>query len=76
MEIFMGSHRVLARPKDKYLDTIEKHRDRILKIQWLHAEMKPVLLFDVTEGKIYAYPYKKFKEELNTGGQLSLNQAV
>jgi hypothetical protein len=74
MVILMGSHRILARPKDKYLDTIEKHRDRILEIYWRHEEKKPVLLFDVTEGKIYAYPYKEFKKELNTGGQVSLTK--
>jgi Rhodopirellula transposase DDE domain len=60
--------------KDKYVGAIEKHRDRILEIHWLHQEKNPVLLFDVTEGKIYAYPYKRLKKELNTGGQVSLTK--
>ena len=55
MVILMGSHRVLARPKDQYLDTIEMHRIRILAIYLRYEEKKPVMLFDVTEEKIYAY---------------------
>ncbi|MFZ2139989.1 MAG: hypothetical protein WAV78_24190, partial [Xanthobacteraceae bacterium] len=40
----------------------------------LYEEKKPVMLFDVTEGKIYAYPYKKFKKELNESGRMSLTK--
>jgi Rhodopirellula transposase DDE domain len=64
----------MVRTKDKYVGAIEKHRDRILEIHWLHQEKNPVLLFDVTEGKIYAYPYKRLKKELSTGGQVSLTK--
>ena len=64
----------MVRTKDKYVGAIEKHRDRILEIHLLHQEKNPVLLFDVTEGKIYAYPYKRLKKELNTGGQVSLTK--
>src|SRR5882672_4654708 len=74
MVTIMGSQQLAARSKDKYLGAIEKHRARILEIYWLHEEKKPVLLFDLTEGKIYAYPYNKFKNELNTGGQVSLTK--
>jgi hypothetical protein len=74
MVILMGSHRVLARPKDKYIDTIEMHCMRILEIYLRYEEKKPVMLFDVTEGKISAYPYKEFKKELNVRGQESLTK--
>ena len=74
MVTLMGRQQVTVRTKDEYVGAIEKNRDRILEIHWLHEEKKPVLLFDVTEGKIYAYPYKKFKKELNTGGQVSLTK--
>ncbi len=70
----MGNHRIPARPKDKYLDTIEMHCIRILEIYLRYEEKKPVMLFDVTEGKIYAYPYKEFKKELNVRGQESLTK--
>jgi hypothetical protein len=74
MVTLMGSQQVTVRTKDKYLRAIEKRRERILEIYWRPEEKKPVLLFDVTEGKIYAYPYKKFKKELNTDGQVSLTK--
>jgi hypothetical protein len=73
MVTLMGSQQVTVRTKHKYLRAIEKRRERILEIYWRH-EKKPVLLFDVTEGKIHAYPYKKFKKELNTDGQVSLTK--
>ncbi len=74
MVTLMGSQQVKVRTKDKYLGAIETHCDRILEIYWRHEEKEPVLLFDVTDGKIFAYPYKTFKKELNTGGQVSLTK--
>src|ERR1700758_1290883 len=75
-----GGQRVTARSKDKYLGLIEKHYLRILEVYFLYEEKKPVMLFDVTEGEIYAYPYKGFREELNAVAQMSLtkqyNQAL
>jgi hypothetical protein len=32
------------------------------------------MLLDVTEEKIYAYPYKEFNKELNVGGRTSLTK--
>ena len=69
-----GTHRVTARTKDKYLGIIEMHYLLILEIYLLYEKKKPVMLLDVTEGKIYAYPYKEFKKELNVGGQVSLTK--
>jgi hypothetical protein len=74
-----GGQGVTARSKDKYLGLIEKHYLRILEVYFLYEEKKPVMLF-VTEGKIYAYPHKGFREELNAVAQMSLakqyNQAL
>jgi hypothetical protein len=67
-----GDHRVAALPKDKYIGLIEKHYLRILVVYPALQEKKPVILFDVTEGKIYAYPHKAFKKELNECAQMSL----
>jgi hypothetical protein len=74
MVTLMGSHRALARTKDKYLDTIEMHCIRILEVYLRHEEKKPVMLFDVTEGKIYVYPYEGFKKALNVRGRESLTR--
>ena len=69
-----GTHRVTARSKDIYRGIIEIHYLRILEIYLLYEKKKPVMLFDVTEGKIYAYPYKEYKKELNVSGQVSLTK--
>ena len=69
MVILMGSHRLQACLKDKYLNAIETHCIRIFELYLRYEEKKPVMLFDVTEEKIYAYPYKEFKKELNVRGQ-------
>jgi hypothetical protein len=52
MMTLMGSHRVMARIKDKYLAVIQMHRESILVVYLLHEKKKPVMLFDVTEVKV------------------------
>src|SRR5713101_2433490 len=74
MVILMASHWVPARPKDQYLGTIEKHCVRIFEIYLLYEDKKPVMLLDVMDEKIYAYPYKEFNKELNVGGRTSLTK--
>ena len=69
-----GTQRVTARTNNKYLAAVEMHCLDILEMYLLYEEKKPVMLFDVTEGKIYAYPYKKFKKELNESGRMSLTK--
>jgi Rhodopirellula transposase DDE domain len=69
-----GTQRVTTRTKDKYLGVIKIHYLLILEIYLLYEKKKPVMLLDVTEGKIYAYPYKKFKKELNESGRMSLTK--
>src|SRR5712692_7711508 len=71
MMALMGSHRVMTPTKDKYLDAIEKHCVRILEVYSHYEEKKPIILFDVTEGNIYAYPYREFKKDLNLGERAS-----
>ena len=66
----------MVRTKDKYVGAIEKHRDRILEIHWLHQEKNPVLLFDVTEGKIYAYPVQEAQKGTEHRRAGIVNQAV
>jgi len=57
---------------DYLLDAAREHWDMILRAYKLHEEHKPVVLFDIQEQRIYVYPYKEFKEELNPGNQASL----
>jgi hypothetical protein len=64
----------MARSNDKYLGIIEKNYFRILEVYSLYEKKKPVMLFDVAEGKLYAYPYKDFKKELEREAQVSLTK--
>jgi hypothetical protein len=76
MVILMGSHRLQACLKDKYLNAIETHRIRIFDLYLRYEEKKPVMLFDVTEEKIYAYPCKEFKKETKRARAGVADQAV
>jgi hypothetical protein len=64
----------MASTKAKYVRAIEMHCVPIFEIYSLYEKKKPVMLFDVTEGKIYAYPYEGFKKGLSRGGQVSLTK--
>ena len=57
---------------DYLLDSALEHWDMILRAYKLYEEHKPVVLFDIQEQRIYLYPYKDFKEEMNPGNQASL----
>jgi hypothetical protein len=70
----MESHRVLPHTNAQYVHAIEMHCVSIFEIYLLYEKTKPVMLLDVTEGKIYAYPYDKFKMDLNPDGQVSLTK--
>ena len=38
----------------------------------IYRSKRPIILFDLQEEKIYAYPYKEFKAELSKKSQASL----
>jgi len=57
---------------DPYLDMIYEHWEHILMWYNLFADKRPVMLFDVQEGRIYAYPYQEFKAELSPRSQATL----
>jgi hypothetical protein len=50
---------------DPYLEMVYEHWEDILRWYNLFADKGPVMLFDVQEQRIYAYPYKEFKEDMN-----------
>jgi hypothetical protein len=40
----------------------------------MYEDKRPIVLYDIHENKIYAYPYKEFKSELSRNSQASLEQ--
>ncbi|MGD9098961.1 MAG: hypothetical protein PVF45_00675 [Anaerolineae bacterium] len=59
---------------DPYLDVIDEQWENILMMYNLFAAKGPVMLYDVQDGKIYAYPYKEFRADLNQRSQAILKK--
>lgn len=57
---------------DPYLEMVYEHWEDILRWYNLFTDKGPVMLFDVQEQRIYAYPYKEFKEDMNQRSQANL----
>jgi hypothetical protein len=58
--------------RDAYLEAIEMQCVPIIGGYLSCKDKNPVMLLDVTERKIYAYPYEEFRKGLNERGQASL----
>ena len=57
---------------DPYFEAIRKQWPNILKLYEAFKKYRPVMLYDIQESKVYAYPYKEFRSELSTRSQASL----
>jgi hypothetical protein len=60
--------------EDPYLDIIDEHWNKILMMYGLFAQSRPVMVLKLPSLKIYAYPYKEFKDSLNQRSQAILTQ--
>jgi hypothetical protein len=45
---------------DPYVDLIQQHWPQVTALYNQHAENHPVMLFDVQEGDLHAFPYDEF----------------
>ena len=57
---------------DPYFEAIQEQWPNILKLYEAFKKYRPVMLYDIQESKVYAYPYKEFQSELSTRSQASL----
>jgi hypothetical protein len=57
---------------DVYIDEILKNWKGIIRLYRQFEGKNPVLLLDIQEQKVYAYPYNEFKRALNEISQESL----
>jgi hypothetical protein len=55
-----------------YLEIIQGQWENILKLYRQFEDKKPVMLFDIQDNTVYAYPYEGFKAELNQKSQRHL----
>jgi hypothetical protein len=57
---------------DPYLEAIKEQWPNIRALYMTYESKKPIILYDIQEKKIYAYPYREFKAELSKKSQASL----
>jgi len=59
---------------DYLLDAAWEHWEAILRLYRAFEDKKPVMLYDMQEERIYAYPYAEFSAELSKRSQQSLKE--
>ena len=58
---------------DPYLDLIEEQWPNIASLYNEHAEKYPVMLLDVRDMEIHAFPYEEFRSLLDGSSQAALD---
>jgi len=59
---------------DPYFEIIQEQWPDILAWYKLFEAKKPIMLYDIQEQLIYAYPYREFKAEMSQRSQASLEK--
>ena len=59
---------------DDLLDAATELQRRHSAAYRLHEEHRPVMLFDIQEERLYAYPYEEYKATLSQRSQESLEK--
>ena len=59
---------------DPYFEAIQEQWPNLRGLYMAYGSKKPIILYDIQEKKIYAYPYKEFKEDLSKKSQESLER--
>ena len=57
---------------DQYYSAIQAQWSNIRGLYVAYGSKKPIMLYDIHDNKIYAYPYKEFRAELSERSQASL----
>jgi hypothetical protein len=59
---------------DPYFAAIREQWSYIRALYLTYEQNRPIILYDIQEKKVYAYPYEEFKAELSRTSQASLEQ--
>ena len=59
---------------DPYFEMIQEQWPSILAWYKLLEEKRPIMLYDIQEQRIYAYPYREFKAEMSQKSQALLEE--
>ena len=57
---------------DPYFEAIQDQWRNIRALYMTYESKKPIILYDIQEQKLYAYPYKEFKAEMSEKSQALL----
>ena len=57
---------------DYLLEAAEANWPHILRMYRLFEDRRPVMLYDLQEGRVYAYPYPEFRAEMGERSQRTL----
>src|ERR1700681_1032734 len=57
---------------DLYFKAVQEQWPNIRALYMTYGSEQPIILYDIQEQKIYAYPYKEFKAEMSKKSQASL----
>jgi hypothetical protein len=73
LELGLPREEVVAM-SDPYFNAIQEQWPNIRGLYATFRSKKPIILYDLQEKKIYAYPYEEFKAELSKKSQASLER--
>ena len=59
---------------DPYFEAIQEQWPHIRALYKIYENKKPIILYDIQEEKVYAYPYKDFKSEMSEKSRASLER--
>jgi hypothetical protein len=59
---------------DSYFEAIVEEWQYIRSLYLTFSSKKPIMLYDIQDKKIYAYPYKGFKQDLSRKSQQLLER--
>lgn len=59
---------------DEYLDVAYEQWDDIFRLYRTFEKLKPVMLYDIQERRIYAYPYEEYLKELSEKSRMKLKE--
>ena len=60
---------------DDYLfDALSENWEHVVVAYKQHEDKRPIMLYDIQEQRIYAYPYDDFKCDMSVESQISLAQ--
>ena len=59
---------------DPYWNILRKNWTHIYFLYERFADKRPVMLYDIQERRVYAFPYKEFRADLSERSQASLKE--